>query len=63
MKIKDLSIKNMTSFSLDPNGYVVRFQDTDGTIRQMGSNSRSEMAEFAKVLSVQLKPQVGIVEK
>ena len=61
MKIKDLSADNMTNFSLTQNGFVVMFKDADGIIRQMGSNSPSEMAEFAKVLSVVIKPKEGIV--
>jgi len=62
MKIKDLSADNMVNFSIDPNGFVVRFKDADGIIRQMGSNSPSEMAEFAKVLSAVIKPKEGVVE-
>jgi len=57
-----LSADNMVNFSIDPNGFVVRFKDADGIIRQMGSNSPSEMAEFAKVLSVVIKPKEGVVE-
>ncbi|MEA3340908.1 MAG: hypothetical protein U9R15_13170 [Chloroflexota bacterium] len=62
MTITDLKLgKNILGFRFDNKGFIVEYSE-DGVNRQYGSTSRSEMSEFAKILSVVIKPKEGIVE-
>jgi len=60
MNIKE--IKNITNFTLNNNGFMVEYTEND-VKKQYGSTDRTEMGEFAKILSKRLKPAEGVINK
>lgn len=63
MTIKDLKLgENILGFRFDGKGFIVEYSE-EGVNKQYGSTSKFEMSEFAKILSVTLKPKEGVVEK
>ena len=62
--IKDIKINgNMLDFIFNKKGFEMQYQDEDGVVRVYGSDSRSEMSQFAELLAVELRPAEGIVGK
>ena len=66
MTVNDLKLvkdgkSNILGFRFDGKGFIVEYRE-DTVNKQYGSTSRSEMSDFAKILSETLKPKEGIVE-